>query len=658
MPHAFNFNVSPFDCLSAEQRRLVRDSVDIEFVPPDQVMLAAGASPEHLVVLIQGHVRQWEGDDLVATYGPDDCFDGRALVTGVASHRFVAASEVLAYRLPRDTVNTLITHNATFAALLFADLSKKLAALSAHHRQHELQSLTLARVDQAVLRPPQYVDAALDIVSVVRLFVGQRVTHVLVRGVGVAAPGAKRADGPADATAGGVADGVVTAPADGPANASAAADGTQHLGIFTTAGLQRAILHGRPLDQLPVGDLASHPLVCVAPDAPLFEALAVMIRHRVQRVVVRAPAGPGQAGRQAPGGPILGVLEQVDLLGFLSNHSTLVTRQILEATELAALAAPAAQITQVIGLLQRGGTKVGLIARLVQELNALLFERAWQLMAPPALVANSCLFVMGSEGRGEQLLKTDQDNGLILRDGYTPPADLAAICQRFSQALADFGYPECPGQIMLSNPEWRHEAADFGERVRRWLLMPSPDSLMSLAIFLDAHAVAGDATLLAQVRGEVFNLVTDNDALLARFAAAINAFEGGGGWWSRLFSLEDGPGLLDLKKAGSFPLVHGVRSLALAHRVQATGTVARLEALVAAGALEQGLATDLVDSLHFFMGLKLKLGLAALEAGQAPGGGIEVDRLSSLDRDLLKDTLAVVKRFKQLLRLRFHLDAL
>lgn len=57
-----------------------------------------------------------------------------------------------------------------------------------------------------------------------------------------------------------------------------------------------------------------------------------------------------------------------------------------------------------------------------------------------------------SEGRGEPLLKTDQDNGLILRDGYTPLAELVAVCQRFSDALAYFGYTPCPGNIMLSNP--------------------------------------------------------------------------------------------------------------------------------------------------------------------------------------------------------------
>jgi len=437
VPNAFNFAVSPFDCLTAAQQRLVRAQVDIDYVREGVALLSPGDVPDHLVVLIKGHVQQWDGDELVATYGPDDCFDGRALVAGQTSHRFVAAEEVLAYRLAKAAVMTLIADNATFGALLFADLSKKLSALAAAHSQHELQSLTMARVDQAVLRQVPVVDAATDIVSVVRLFTAQRVTSVLVRGLG--------------------------------------ADGAQ-LGVFTTAGLQRAILHGTPLAQLAVGTLASTPLVTVRPQDPLYDALATMIRHRVQRVVVvegaPAPGGAGPAEAQ-----VRGVLEQLDLLSFLSNHSYLITRQILEAQDLDALAAASARIVQVIGLLQRSGTKVSLIARLVQALNATLFERAWQLVAPAKLVANSCLFVMGSEGRGEQLLKTDQDNGLIWRDGYTPPDDLDAICAAFSAALARFGYPPCPGGIMVSNPAWRHGAAGFGETVRRWLLMPSAVSL-------------------------------------------------------------------------------------------------------------------------------------------------------------------------------------
>ena len=181
---------------------------------------------------------------------------------------------------------------------------------------------------------------------------------------------------------------------------------------------------------------------------------------------------------------------------------------------------------------------------------------------------------------------------------------------------------------------------------------------MHLAIFMDAHAVAGDAALLAQVSDSLHQLATDNDALLGRFAAAIDAFEAHAGWLSKLFSLGETPPPLHLKKAGLFPLVHGVRSLALAHQVRATSTAARVQALVGLGALSPGEGEDLAEALHVFMALKLKAGLAEQEQARPVSGTVVVQQLSSLDRDLLKDALGVVKRFQQLLRTRFHLGAL
>ncbi|MGL4807886.1 MAG: putative nucleotidyltransferase substrate binding domain-containing protein, partial [Giesbergeria sp.] len=348
----------------------------------------------------------------------------------------------------------------------------------------------------------------------------------------------------------------------------------------------------------------------------------------------------------------------LDLFSFLANHSHVITVQIEHAQDLPALAQAAAQITRLLAALQRGGTRIGLMAKLVQQLNAHLFERAWSMVAPADLVDNSCLFVMGSEGRGEQLLKTDQDNGLVLRDGYAAPPELDAICQRFSQVLTSFGYPECPGRIMVSNPDWRGSVQSFGQRVRQWLLAPEADSLMQLAIFLDAHAVAGDAALLHTVRDGVVAQAIDNDAVLARFTAAIDNFGGASGWWSRLFGLSDEGRAISLKKAGIFPIVHGVRSLALARRVAATGTAERIAALVEAGVLDAALGEELVQSLHFLMGLRLQAGLAEVDTGRPVTGNVDPERLSTLERDLLKDALAVVKRFKALLHHRLKLDVL
>lgn len=605
MPNAFNFSASPFDCLSPEEQALVKNSVDIAYYPEGAVVLGVGDTPQHLFVIIKGYVTQHEGDEVVASYGPDDCFDGRALVAGRSSSRFVVAEELVAYQLARASVQELIARNANFGALLFADLGNKLSALAQRAEQHELQSLLMARVDQAYLRPAHRVDAATDVVSVARLFQEQRCTSVLVTGLAQAHDG---------------------------------------LGIFTANSLQRAILDGRPLHTLTVGELASHPVVSVRASDTIGDAMAVLLRARVHRLIVRNEVGE-----------ILGLLRALDLFSFVANQSHLISVQIEQAQDLRALAQASEHITRLVGVLFRGGTRVGLMAQLVQQLNARLFERAWHMIAPPELVAHSCLFVMGSEGRGEQLLKTDQDNGLVLRDGYEPPPDLQDICTRFSQALQSFGYPECPGGIMVCHSTWRAPVSVWNERVRDWLLRPEGDSLMHLAIFLDAHAVAGDVALLAQVRQRIVQLANDSDALVARFALAIDAFGSPAGWWNRLLGLsEDEP--VNLKKAGIFPIVHGVRSLALARRILATGTGERIEALVADGTLDANLGQELLQGLHFLMGLRLQAGLAELQLKREVTGNVNPQRLSTLERDLLKDALSAVKRFKAFLHQRLRLD--
>jgi len=605
MPNAFNFAASPFDCLTAEEQALVRAGVDIAYYPEGAAVLEVGQAPEHLFVIIKGHVTQHDGEELLASYGPDDTFDGRALVAGRSSSRFVVAEELVAYQLARATVQELIARNATFGALLFADLGHKLATLAQRAEAHEGQALLLARVDQAWLRPAHWVDAGTDIVSVARLFQQQRTTSVLVTGL------------------------------------AGAADG---LGIFTANSLQLAILDGRPLDQLPVGAFASHPVVTVRADATIGDAMALLLRARVHRLVVL----DGQ-------GAVLGLLRALDLFGFVANRSHLVALQIEQAQDVDALAQAAGQITELLATLQRGGMRIALMAQLVQQLNARLFERAWAMLAPADLLANSCLFVMGSEGRGEQLLKTDQDNGLLLRDGYAPPADLQTICERFSEVLARFGYPECPGGIMLRNPAWRGSETEWSARVQGWLLRPEGEALMHLAIFLDAHAVAGDARLLAGVRRRMDALAAGGDALVARFARAIDAFGGPAQWWERLLGL-GAAAPVNLKKAGIFPIVHGVRSLALARGVAATGTAERIAALTADGMLDAALAQELLQSLHLLMQLRLQAGLHQQQLQRPVTGEVDPARLTSLERDLLKDTLAVVKRFKALLHQRLHLD--
>jgi CBS domain-containing protein len=178
-----------------------------------------------------------------------------------------------------------------------------------------------------------------------------------------------------------------------------------------------------------------------------------------------------------------------------------------------------------------------------------------------------------------------------------------------------------------------------------------------LAIFFDAAAVAGDAALLQQAREHLERILAGGDAFLARFAAAADQFDEPQRWWQRLTARADEQSL-DLKKLGTFPIVHGVRALSLQHHVRESGTAQRLRRLVERGILEADLGRDLLEALHYLMALKLRHQLRQRAAGEAAGNLVRPSELSTMDRDQLKDALAINKRFRALLRQRFRFDAL
>lgn len=604
---AFPFDAPPFDCLGPEQQALVRGCLRQVCFPKGAVILTPDMVPAHVYVLLQGHVQQLEAGEVVAVYGPPDFFAFRAVMAGRASGVLQALDEVRAWQLPGETARALIAGNALFSALVFADLSQRLSAAAENRKSREFLSLMMVRVRDAYLRKPFFVDGGLDLVSVCRLLSAQGQSNALVRD--------RR-------------------------------DGTERIGMFTTTDLRDALLRPVPPHALAVREVAQFTLVSVQADAELSEALLAMIRHRVHRVLVRE----GEA--------ILGVLSQLDLMSFVSNHSHLVALQVEQAGSIDALKAAALQMDGLIALLHSGGARVELIASLVSELNRQIFARLWSFVAPPELVAHSCLIVMGSEGRGEQMLKTDQDNALLLRDGFAC-AELGPSVRRFNEGLAAFGYPPCPGRIMVTNPLWCQPLAGFQSSILQWLYGADADGPMNLAIFMDARAVAGDASLLVQARDYAHARMAGGDAFFARFAAAIDQFSEPGGWWSRLAALRgrEDEEVFDLKKLGTFPIVHGARALALEHRLEEVGTAGRLRALAGRQHIAPDLARDLIEALHFLMGLKLKANLRQKQLGQPLDNRVQLSGLGTLERDFLKDSLAIIKRFRQHLRLRYRLDA-
>jgi CBS domain-containing protein len=603
MTAPFPFDIPPFDTLNAAQQELVRATANlVQFAPGDPV-LTPEMAPTHVFLLVQGQVRRAPGVLPEATYGAGTLFGARALLAARATSSSVALDAVRAWQIPKATLQTLLSANPAFCAAVFAEVARRLGPPEPRGEQREFLSLMMARVRDAYVRKPFYLEGSLDLVSACARMAEAGQSNALVR------------------------------------------DG-ERLGMFTTTDLRDALLRPAP-GTVPVRELARYELIAIDAEAELFEALLLMLRHRVHRVLVR------------DGAAIVGVLSQLDLMSFVSNHSHLIALQVEQARDLAELKAAALQLDGLVELLHGGGVKIEVIGRMVRVLNAQVLAKAWSFVAPPELVAHSCLVVMGSEGRGEQILKTDQDNALLLRDGYEHAA-LPQVAEDFNRALIDFGWPRCPGDIMLTNPLWRGPVAAFRERIRGWVYGSAADGPMQLAIFMDATAVAGEATLLQQAKAFAFEILPGSDAFMARFAAAADQFEEPAiGWWARLTApraRDEQP--FDLKKLGTFPIVQGVRALALQAQVTALGTTERLQQLATRQLIDAALARDLGETLHFLMGLKLKNNLAQRQAGQPVDNLVRMASLSTLERDRLQDALGIVRRFRQHLQQHFKLGAL
>nr|WP_294552493.1 putative nucleotidyltransferase substrate binding domain-containing protein [uncultured Rhodopila sp.] len=598
MPNAFDPNNPPFDRLTGPEMETLRKALDIGYFRPGEVIVAQGAPAEALHVVIKGVVEERDGEEVTALLGPKDCFDGRALVQGRSGSAFAAREETLCYLLPRQVALNLIQANPRFAAYFYLELSRKLDAMAREDEDTRVGSLMRARVSDMNLYPASFVDAADTIETA-----GRRMRDV-------------------------------------DSNALFVRDG-ERIGLITGMNLSKALILDRtPLDA-PVGPLAHYNVVSLAPDEFIYSALTLMTKTNKRRVAVH------------DGKTYVGILDDIQVLSFLAGNTRVVAGRIDRAATLPDLAAAAREIGGQVGVLRRQGVKVEVIAEIVSDLNRRLFAKTFELLAPAPIRDGACLVVMGSEGRGEQTVRTDQDNALILSDPVEE-AVLDGFRRDFTAALESFGFAACPGNVMVRNPAWSQTVDAYTTMFHHWVAMPDEHSHMNVAILYDAVAVAGDAALLARTKAELIETVRGRSAFMVHFARSIDAFPMALGFFNKLVTRDGHGDAVDLKKGGIFPIVHGVRSLALERGLTETSTATRIQRLIDLGTFNRDFGRELTQSLYFLMTLRLDSRLAS--AG-ASGVLVRPADMSSTQRDLLRDAFQVVKQFREIVRRHFNLGA-
>jgi len=598
MPKAFDAANPPFDRLTTTEVEKLRAALDIDYFRPDEAIIEQDRPADALYIVIKGTIEERDDKDLLALLGPKDSFDSRALVHGRSGHAFVAREETLCYAAPKATILSLIQSNPRFASFFYRDISRKLDDFVRDEEEQRYGSLMRSRISELFLHPAAFIDAGDTIEAAGHMM------HEI------------------------------------DSNALFVRDGDR-IGIITGMNLSKAVVLRRQSIQTPVRELAHFDVVTVRSDDFVSSALVLMTKLNKRRVAVR------------DGERYIGVLEDIDVLGFLAGSAQVVAGRIERASTEDDLAIAAREIAAQVRVLRRQGVGVDLIGEIMSDLNQRLFSRLFELTAPAEFRTSGCLIVMGSEGRGEQTVRTDQDNGLILSEPVDK-AKLDAFRADFSGALSRFGFPPCPGNVMVSNPAWSKSLSDYLADFRSWLALPDDTSHLNVAIFYDARPVAGDTQLLVAAKTGLIEMIRGEQAFLAHFARAIDSFATPIGLFRNLITSAGDGDALDLKKGGIFPIVHGVRSLALKHGLMETATDKRIVGMRDSGVLHADFARELSQALQYMMMLRLDGQLAA-SAGTS-GTLVRPSSLSSMERDLLRDAFQVVKQFREFIHRHFNLD--
>jgi CBS domain-containing protein len=426
------------------------------------------------------------------------------------------------------------------------------------------------------------------------------------------------------------------------------------VGIVTDRDLRTRVLAAGRDPAAPVREIMSAPLHRIGRDALALEALLEMTRWNIHHLAV------------VDGERLLGVVSSTDFVLLEGTGPVALSREIERQPSLEGLQALLPRVVRLVARLAGAGVEPGDIGRIVAELNDRIVQRVLGL-SRDALAASGqpeppvawAWLALGSEGRREQTLVTDQDNALVYADapdaatGAAAAAYFRALAENAVAALIGLGFPPCAGGWMASNPRWCQPLRAWLDLVDRWVL--SPDlSVLAASVFFDLRAVAGDPTLATALWERIVEPSADRRLFLRYLARDAAERASALGLLGRVRT--DGRGRVDVKRFGTFPLVGAARVLALDLGLGVTNTVERLHGLVARAVYREDQIEDLGQAYGFLLRVRLRHQLEQLAAGIAPDNLIEYRRLSRAERLLLRDAFRTTDWVRSDLRDRYQTD--
>jgi len=427
----------------------------------------------------------------------------------------------------------------------------------------------------------------------------------------------------------------------------AGGEGEPVAGILTRHDvLGRITLPGMALDT-PVARAMSSPVHTLSTRHSVQDAALLMAQHGIRHVPVT------EHGR------MVNIVSERDLFAWQRLSLVHIGHAIRVADGVAALSRCAADMRQYARHLHGQGLRARQLTDVVSRLNDQLTERLVLLFAARhgLDLQRACWLAFGSEGRSEQTLATDQDNGLVF-DSPDPQRDRPAwlaFARDVNQALDDCGYPLCKGGVMAGEADCCLSPLEWASRFDSWMAHGAPEDLLHASIYFDLRALAGRTELATPLRARIVAGAARQPRFIKQMADNGLRLHVALNWRGAIDTQRiDGHDVVDLKLGGTAVFVDVARLLALAHGIDATGTRARLEAAGARLQVPAHESEAWVAAFEVLQRLRLQVQMSDAPTLAAHPNRVAVDLLNDLDRRMLRESLRVARRLQQRLEMDYQ----
>ncbi len=422
-------------------------------------------------------------------------------------------------------------------------------------------------------------------------------------------------------------------------------------GFVTDLTLRERVLAIQKSGDILVSEIIDRKLVSITVEAPLYEALLLMFKTKSRYLLLK------EEGR------FVGYVSRTKILSEPHSDPFLFIQSVKQAEHIGELTEKWQMMPRQINELVDRGLKAQVINQIVTTVSDTIALRViesvvYEIGPPPAKFV---FFVLGSEGRGEQTLKTDQDNAIIYEDKANEHRELVRayfleFANRLSSHLDTIGFTFCKGGYMAKNPKWTHSLSHWKNNYESWIQDSSQETVMKYASFFDCRALYGEASLLTELKSfmnqqldhatERFWVNMGQNAL--QFEAPLTIFR-------KNIRTEkiDGEEKFNIKKAMT-PVVDLARIFALKYRIWETNTGMRIQELAKKGVLTDKEEKELLYAYYFLMGLRLESQAKAItEEGKEPVNYIATGKLTKVQVSTLIEIFKIIKEFQLKIKLEF-----